>query len=464
IVASDSGCTDTVLTTFEAFPGSGLELGTDTIWLCPFNTVTLNASDAFVSYLWDDGSTDSVRTVDTVGLYYVDIVDTNGCTQRDTAIVPLAPKPVLEIAPGDSVGFCSGESIEMDAVTPGVLAYLWDSTTTSSDITIDAPGDYTVIGWNEFDCSDTLMVNVVEHAVPVIDLGPDQVLCGAETAELGVGEFAAYLWSNGSADSSITIGSTANISLTVTDSNACMGADTVLIEQFALPVVDLGPDSSLCFGDMMVLDAGNYVTYLWSNGAQGASIEIDSAGLYFVQVTDQNGCSNTSNMVDVTVDPLPETPTVTKETGVEELQATLESAWQWLLNGSEISGANLQIYIPQVSGDYQVQVTNAFGCHAISDALPVQLEIFEEEMYQGISPNNDGVNDFLVVPAIEYYPENEIVIYSRWGNEVYRKRGYLNHFKGLSASGDPLPDGTYYYVLDLGNGQTPIKGYFVIHR
>ncbi|MEM0998633.1 MAG: PKD domain-containing protein [Bacteroidota bacterium] len=463
-VTSDSGCTDTVLTQFDAFPYPGLDLGADTMWLCPFNTVTLNAGDQFLSYLWDNGSADSIRVVDMVGTYYVDIVDVNGCPQRDSVIVPLAPQPVLDIAPGDSVAYCTGGGIEVDAQTPGVLAYLWDGTTTSSNITIAQPGDYTVIGWNVYGCSDTLTVNAVENPLPTVDLGPDIILCGTETVDLSAGSFAAYLWSNGATDSSITVRATVNMALTATDANGCSGSDTILVERFDLPVVNLGPDSSLCAGDEMVFDAGSFVDYLWSTGTTGASITVDSAGLYFVQVTDLNGCMNTSNMVNVTVDPLPDIPIVTKERGVVALMSTTEAAWQWYLDGNPIAGANLQEYIPAQSGEYQVQVTNQFGCLAISERLPLQLEIFEEEMFEGISPNNDGKNDFLVIPSIEYYPENEIVIYSRWGNEVYRRTGYVNHFNGTSAAGDPLPDGTYYYVLDLGNGQTPIKGYFVIHR
>jgi gliding motility-associated-like protein len=85
-------------------------------------------------------------------------------------------------------------------------------------------------------------------------------------------------------------------------------------------------------------------------------------------------------------------------------------------------------------------------------------------MFQGISPNGDGVNDRFTIPEIEYYPNNNIQIMNRWGTVVFERKGYLNEFVGLNEKGESLPDGTYFYVLDLGNGQKPVKGYLVINR
>ena len=57
-----------------------------------------------------------------------------------------------------------------------------------------------------------------------------------------------------------------------------------------------------------------------------------------------------------------------------------------------------------------------------------------------------------------------MIIFNRWGSRVFGRKHYLNQFEGRDDKGNNLPDGTYYYVLDLGNGSKPVKGYFVINR
>ncbi|NNK88373.1 MAG: T9SS type B sorting domain-containing protein, partial [Flavobacteriaceae bacterium] len=91
-------------------------------------------------------------------------------------------------------------------------------------------------------------------------------------------------------------------------------------------------------------------------------------------------------------------------------------------------------------------------------------------IFNEFSPNGDGVNDTLVINCIENYPENTLEIYNRWGNIVYEKRGYFNEFDGISNGrsvlnvGEMLPVGTYYYVLDLADGQEPKVGWIYINR
>ena len=88
---------------------------------------------------------------------------------------------------------------------------------------------------------------------------------------------------------------------------------------------------------------------------------------------------------------------------------------------------------------------------------------------QGFSPNNDGVNDELRIRGIENYPANEFSIINRWGNVVYKKKGYDNSWNGTSNMGinygsDQLPEGTYFYILDLGDGQKALKGFIYLNR
>ena len=75
------------------------------------------------------------------------------------------------------------------------------------------------------------------------------------------------------------------------------------------------------------------------------------------------------------------------------------------------------------------------------------------------SPNNDGVNDIFEIIGINQFEKNSITIINRWGTSVYQKDGYTGDWNGTGLSGKKLPSGTYYYILDLGNGSEPINGY-----
>ncbi len=83
-------------------------------------------------------------------------------------------------------------------------------------------------------------------------------------------------------------------------------------------------------------------------------------------------------------------------------------------------------------------------------------------IYNGISPNGDAVNDFFTIENIEQFPDNVLTIYNRWGNKVFQKQGYQNTWNGKYRSAD-LPDGTYFYLLMLGDGRE-FSGYVQIHR
>ncbi|WP_438263946.1 DUF7507 domain-containing protein, partial [Algibacter lectus] len=92
------------------------------------------------------------------------------------------------------------------------------------------------------------------------------------------------------------------------------------------------------------------------------------------------------------------------------------------------------------------------------------------EVYNEFSPNSDGDNDFFLISCIENYPNNKLEVYNRWGNIVYQAKGYSNTWDGTSNGrvtineAKELPVGTYYYVLDLGDGSKPKTGWIYINR
>jgi gliding motility-associated-like protein len=83
------------------------------------------------------------------------------------------------------------------------------------------------------------------------------------------------------------------------------------------------------------------------------------------------------------------------------------------------------------------------------------------------TPNNDGVNDFFVVPClldIDQYPNSQVIIFNQWGDAVFRSpRPYLNDWRG-TFKGEDVPPGVYYYVVDLGDGSPVSRGFVQIER
>ena len=80
-----------------------------------------------------------------------------------------------------------------------------------------------------------------------------------------------------------------------------------------------------------------------------------------------------------------------------------------------------------------------------------------------VTPNDDAENDVFWIRNIWHYPLNTLRIYNRWGNLVFEADGYNNTWDG-TRNGRDLPDATYYYVLDLGNGDATYKGTVTVFR
>jgi uncharacterized repeat protein (TIGR01451 family)/gliding motility-associated-like protein len=87
---------------------------------------------------------------------------------------------------------------------------------------------------------------------------------------------------------------------------------------------------------------------------------------------------------------------------------------------------------------------------------------------QGLSPNEDGLNDVFDIQCIEDYPNNLIKIYNRLGVQIYQKEDYKGDWDGTPNMGIPttsglLPVGTYFYILDLNTGEKPILGWVYLN-
>jgi len=114
----------------------------------------------------------------------------------------------------------------------------------------------------------------------------------------------------------------------------------------------------------------------------------------------------------------------------------------------------------KIADHFAYRICNGFGC---DDAeVEVLVKCPTMEVVSGFSPNNDGINDYLMIKGLENYPANELVIFNRWGTEIFKQKGYDGMWDG-SFDGLPLTDGTYFYILKDGEGNTQ-SGYVQINR
>jgi gliding motility-associated-like protein len=85
---------------------------------------------------------------------------------------------------------------------------------------------------------------------------------------------------------------------------------------------------------------------------------------------------------------------------------------------------------------------------------------------QVFTPNDDGYNDKYIISGLERYPQNNFVVFNRWGNKVYERENYTNDWDGYSNSkykigGKPLPVGVYYYILKYANNRIKQGGLYL---
>jgi len=126
--------------------------------ICAGEIRTLNAGSGFVSYLWNDGTTDATKIVKNVGTYSVTVTDNNGCKGTDRAVVNLMVPVPEDFLPGNTA-LCSYAAINL-APLKTYAEYLWNTSATTSAITVKTPGTYTLTVTDQYHCkgSDTVII------------------------------------------------------------------------------------------------------------------------------------------------------------------------------------------------------------------------------------------------------------------------------------------------------------------
>ena len=182
---------DTIIVYAEALPI--VSLGPDTL-LCDDDSLTIDVFSPGYSYVWRDGSTDSIRTIHTNGLYWVEV--NNACgTARDSLFVFEETAP-LPIDLGADTTICEGQQVFLDVTAPNV-AYLWSDGSIGATLTVQSAGDYWVETSNQ--CGmERGSIAIFVDILPSPDLGPDSILCEGQKLTFNLfQDRATYRWQDG---------------------------------------------------------------------------------------------------------------------------------------------------------------------------------------------------------------------------------------------------------------------------
>ncbi len=323
--------------------------------------------------------------------------------------------------------------------------------------------DYTFSITDNFGCTydTTITVTVTPSPQGPIVITGDQVICedGVAFLDAPLG-FDTYLWNPGNATgSNVNVGA-GTYTVTVAYGNCPLTSDPFTVTEAPNPVpIVTGPTFS-CGGVPVTLTTTEpFTTYLWSNQSPNASITVGT-GNYSVTVTNDEGCTGTSDPYPIVVASDPTAAYITNPnspqpmgtsvlfTDASTVQGSTIVGWDWTFGDLGTSDDQSPTWPFSDPGDYDVTlvVTTADGC---VDTVTAVYIIFPPDITipNVISPNGDDQNDYFVIRNIEFW-SNELTIYGRWGNKVYEVKNYVNQWKA-----DGLPEGTYYYVLTLNDGK-----------
>ena len=374
-VTSPAGCTGTSQLNVTAQPSPNPQIS-GTLNICDGETTTLNAGNNFFTYLWNDGSSQQTLIANQSGTYFVTVTNSIGCAGVDSVTVLVEPTPTPDIM--GILAICEGEATLLETEA-GFANYLWSDGSTGTSLNVTAGGNYSVTVTSQAGCSGSNTVTVVESPNPEPDITGDLQICEGETATLDAGSgFTEYLWSEGSIGNSISVATSGQYSVTVSNLAGCTGTDQVSVTVNPNPTPTIEGVLSFCQGTTSLLSVpGSYTGYQWSNGNSGPSITVDQAASFSVTVTDTNGCTGeaqvTTNLLGLVEPAISSSPPVVCPGQSTQLFASGGTDYLW------IAGANLlsDPTIPnptttlETSQIFSVEVSNACNSEVISIELSV---------------------------------------------------------------------------------------------
>ncbi len=287
---------------------------------------------------------------------------------------------------------------------------------------------------------------------PVVYLGKDTILCKGEELMLDAGaDSKNFKWSTGQLTRQIIVMDENQYEVFV-DNGVCTTSDSIQVQVYDYPEVELGEDKIICDSGSTTLATSFNLDFLyeWNSGATTPEIMIQESGLY--EVTVSKGRCTTKDQIDVQFGQinfnLSETELEVPFDTVMYLEAIGTNMEKWSWNFGD--GLSEQTFSPFVNhrylkaGEYSgiVNVTNKYECSAsTSFHVTVPEYLFIPNV---VTANNDTKNELF---EIQYNgsEQSTLMIFDRWGKKVFFNQSYDNKWPT-----DDVDSGTYYYQLKLG--------------
>jgi len=386
---------------------------------CIGNTQVIDAGPGLFNYSWSNGDSTQTTSVLANGIYNVTAEDSNGCLYSDSVNVFFNPPPIPDL--GNDTSIC-GDLILSIAPFSSIN---WSSGNTGQIDTINSSGLYYVNVTDMNGCTANDSINLIINAPPLVFVGNDTAVCGNSSLTLSTNQvFPSILWNNGITTQINTINTSGLYYALVTDINGCSSADSINIIYNTSPIVDLGNDTALCSD--LILSVNSFPFINWNNGTVGQLDTINTSGLYYVNVTDLNGCSaNDSINLIINSPPIVFVGNDTAVCGSPSIILSTNQPFPSILWNN---GTTTQINIINTSGLYYAVVTDSNGCSS-SDSINIT---FNSNPAVDLGSDTSACNNWVLI--VNPFP-------------------VINWSNGDSLQTDTITSsGTYYVIVSDMNG------------
>ena len=425
----------------------------------PFSVTFGNTSNDGKEYKWYFGDGDSSNVVapthvyNTPGSYRIMMVaiDSATCNIRDTAYASVRVVPPLVMNPIPNTFICFGDSVNLNAVSPGASSFAWSPTLGLNSTVINNPDaspaittKYIVTARDSFcAANDTVTVQVVHNTAKIEPANP-QLCLGSSVALSSDSVDPVYSWSTGQTTSSVQVTAGGEYYLHTTDTHGCRALDSVNVKTFTKAPLLLN-DTTICTGHQAFLhaDSGGY-TYQWTppgslnqSNSFKATASPSVTTVYTLTIT--NGPCISLDSEIVTVHPSPSIKAVPDSVMIAggqsvTLNAVGDPGWIWSPSYRlSCDNCPYPVVTPDSNTIYYVKVTNSYGCSASDSMIIDILPTFY--IPDAFTPNGDGKND-IFQPKFRGYVSIDAYIFNRWGQLLY-------HWNTLNGGWDGTFQGSY---------------------
>lgn len=362
LALNNAGCItrDTIIVQFS--PAVSVNLGADQEF-CEGITANLSTGVTGQQYLWSSGDTVATITVDTSGIYWVEVTDSLGCSARDSIEITVNPVPSINLGP-DTIFVCSFPYTI--SLTPGYFQYYWSNFSNvwpgSATQTFTGPGRKHVAVRSTNNCwaRDTVTLLQAPLLAPVLH---DTSYCPGQSINVSAAAGAvSYLWSNGDTTQNVQLGDSGAYYVDVTSTFGCTHRDSLTLS----PIIPdpLADAYYICGSDSLFASVNpGYAAYLWSSGSSTFADTITFPGSNWVTITDSTGCVVTDSFSVINFPNL--SISLGNDTIVCDGNPIQISPGPGFPNYYWSTGASSPTITPGISGIYSVEVADSFGCNAI---------------------------------------------------------------------------------------------------